>query len=351
MGEKLSTAVTWAKDRVRKYMPFAMLVWNKYRDARALKDAKALYLNDYKALVRHSFAFGADSREASLAHLIMNYHVIEKGLTMPKRHLWFGRAAILELMQTLTDFECRFDAGDIEFRHGVGVVKSYRDMHEASAEKENDAEILSLWNRIKVFCDSHPDIPASRQFHYTREEFYRDNRAPFDVFAKSRHTCRHFMEGATIPDDDIKAAVALAQTAPSACNRQHVRVHCVSDPQLKERVRAIQGGNRGFGQLADKFLVVTSDISDLYWAIERYDLYTNAGIFVMNLCYALHFHKIANCILHCSMPPEKDRELRAILSIPEKERFVCMIACGQAPDEFDVAASKRKSVESILFMH
>ena len=113
----------------------------------------------------------------------------------------------------------------------------------------------------------------------------------------------------------------------------------------------MQGGNRGFGHLADKFLVITSDISDLYWAVERYDLYTNAGIFVMNLCYALHFRKIAHCILHCSLRPSADMELRRVLSIPENERFVCMIACGIAPDEFNVAASKRKPIDSIFFMH
>ena len=347
----LSVIMRKIKDGIRRWLPFVMPIWACYRNRKRYTETRELYLHDYNAMTRHSYAFESLDREAAVAHLIMNYHVIEKGLTMPKRHLWFGRAAILELMQTLTDFERRFDADDIEFRHGIGVVTSYRDMHEASDGKEKDAGLLALWNRITAFCDSHPDVPASRQFHFSREEFYRDNRAPFDVFAKSRHTCRHFVEGATIPDDDIKAAVALAQTAPSACNRQHVRVHCVSDPALKEQVRALQGGNRGFGHLADKFLVITSDISDIYWAIERYDLYTNAGIFVMNLCYALHFYKIGHCVLHCSMKPEKDRELRRVLSVPDNERFVCMIACGIAPAEFDVAASKRKSLESILFMH
>ena len=346
-----STLVRRIKDMVRRWFPFVMPIWECYRNRQRSVEAKKLYLNDYNAMVRHSIAFDSPCREAALAHIIMNYHVIEKGLTMPNRHLWFGQSAVLELMQTLTDFERRFGVNDIEFRHGVGVVKSYMEMHAAAVTGEKDAERMSFWARIMAFCDSHFEIPPSRQFHFSREEFYRDNLSPFDKFARSRHTCRHFVEGATIPDEEIKAAVSLAQTSPSACNRQHVRVHCVSDPALKERVRALQGGNRGFGHLADKFLVVTSDISDLYWAIERYDLYTNAGIFVMNLCYALHFHKIAHCILHCSMKPDRDRELRNALSIPESERFVCMIACGKAPDEFDVAASKRKPVETILSMH
>ena len=337
------------KMAIKACLPAAVM--NIWRARQERIQAKSLYLHDFSTMIRCSYAFRAPSREAALAHVIMNYHVIEKGLTMPKRHLWFGKIAVCELIETLSGFARHFGDDDVEFRHGVGVVKSYRQLHEEAAPHTEAADIQGLWLKIVSFCNKYPDIPISQQFHFTKEDFYRYCNAPFDVFARSRHTCRHFVEGASVLDEDIKAAVELAQTAPSACNRQHVRVHCVSNPEIKERVRSLQGGNRGFGHLADKFLVITSDISDLYWAVERYDLYTNAGIFVMNLCYALHFRKIAHCILHCSLRPSADMELRRVLSIPENERFVCMIACGIAPDEFNVAASKRKPIDSIFFMH
>ena len=48
-------------------------------------------------------------------------------------------------------------------------------------------------------------------------------------------------------------------TAPSACNRQYVRVHSVGDIEMKKAILSLQNGNRGFGENADKLLVVTAD--------------------------------------------------------------------------------------------
>ena len=140
-------------------------------------------------------------------------------------------------------------------------------------------------------------------------------------------------------------------TAPSACNRQHARVHVVDDPALRDRLFALQGGTRGFGADADKVLVVTADLSSVRWGWERHDCYTNGGIFVMNLCYALHWHGVAHCILHWSVSPEVDRAAHEFLGIPANEAIVQVIACGMPPEEFDVAASPRLAVSDVLTWH
>ena len=98
-------------------------------------------------------------------------------------------------------------------------------------------------------------------------------------------------------------------------------------------------------------LVVTSDLSAIRWAWERHDCYTNGGIFVMNLCYALHYHGVAHCILHWSVPPETDRAVHERLHIPANEVIVQVLACGLPPAEFDVAASPRRSTDEILTWH
>ena len=149
----------------------------------------------------------------------------------------------------------------------------------------------------------------------------------------------------------IASAVALAATAPSACNRQHARVHVIDDPSLRERLFALQGGTRGFGADADKALVVTADLSAVRWGWERHDAYVNGGIFVMNLCYALHYHGIAHCILHWSVEPATDREAHRLLGIPENEAIAQVLACGMPPEEFDVAASPRRAPEEIVTWH
>lgn len=337
------------RDCIKVLCPGLHRLWRRYCAWQKRMETRELYLYDYVAMLKYSSAFLSNNQEADLSRIIMSYHVLEKGLTMPNRHLAFGKTTVLELIDSLEGFEKRYGCGDVEFVHAVGVIRAYYDLHVASVFDFTTAP--AYWDRVRGFCERHAAFESRPQWHFTKGEFYSKRNAAFAEFARSRHTCRHYVEGAVIPDEMIAKVVELAQTAPSACNRQHVRVHCVVDKKLKEHVRNLQGGNRGFGQNADKFLVVTSDICDLRWPAERYDLYTNAGIFVMNLCYALHYYEIAHCVLHWSMDKVHDHDLRKLLSLPENERIVCMLACGVAPDEFEIATSCRKSVDSILSYH
>ena len=203
--------------------------------------------------------------------------------------------------------------------------------------------------RLDAFLAARGDVPAAVEPHVTRGEFFSAKDAPFPQFAASRHVCRHF--AGAVPRETVESAVELALTAPSACNRQHARVHVVDDPSLRDRLFAAQGGTRGFGADADKVLVVTSDLSSVRWGWERHDCYVNGGIFVMNLCYALHYFGVAHCILHWSVSPEVDRAAHEFLGIPANEAIVQVIACGMPPEEFDVAASPRLAVSDVLTRH
>lgn len=306
--------------------------------------ARRLFAYDCKRLVRYAGCFNAEPRAASLARIIMAYHVLEKGLTMPRRHLDFGHAAVLNLVGLIEDFEKRFGLIDAQVSHAVGCVKEYYELHTAANFDMSKDEVF--WHRVSVFCEAHDTIKASKQIKTTREEFFSNNESSFPIFAASRHTSRHY-EG-VVDISRIKAAVKLAMTAPSACNRQFVKVYCVSNHETRDKLFSFQNGNRGFGADADKVLVVTADLCGNRWAEERNDLYTNAGIFIMNLCYALHYNKIAHCILNWSVSPESDKAAHRLLNIPENELIAMILSCGNAPEKFSVASSPRKSVKDIF---
>ena len=303
-----------------------------------------LFAYDRKRFVRNAGCFHSESRSAGLARIIMAYHVLEKGLTMPRRRLNFGHSAVLDLVRLVDDFERSFGCDEPQVRHAVGCVKEYFELHCASQFDMSGEP--KFWVRVKAFCESHPDIPPTKQVEMTREAFFADNEAPFPVFAAARHTSRHY-EG-IVKVERIKNAVELAMTAPSACNRQFVKVYCVSDHAKRDALFSLQNGNRGFGKDADKLLVVTADLSGNRWAEERNDLYTNAGIFIMNLCYALHYNRIAHCILNWSVSPRNDRSGHRILGLPDNEAIVVLISCGNAPDRFHVASSPRKSIQDVF---
>lgn len=303
-----------------------------------------LFAYDRGRFVHHAGAFRPEARSASIARIIMAYHVLEKGITMPRRHLDFGHSAVLNLISLVEDFERRFGTAEPQLKHAIGCVKEYFSLHIVACFDFSKDDVY--WDRIKAFCSRHEGVQPSHQKEMTREMFYEHNDAPFPIFAKARHTLRHYQGSVSV--GQIKLAVELAMTAPSACNRQYVKVYCVSNHEIRDEIFCLQNGNRGFGTDADKLLVITSDLAGVRWPEERSDIFTNAGIFIMNLCYSLHYNKVAHCILNWSVSPENDRVARSKLHLPESETVVAIICCGNAPGSFLVASSPRKNVGDVF---
>ncbi len=318
---------------VDKFKRLARRIIDAAARLKVRREASKAFAYDRRQFMKGAGALHPERREAALAEIVMGYHVLEKGLTMPRRRLGFGKGAVVHLINLIESFERRFGF-DPQCGHAAAVLKAYRELHRDWPEP---------MPRLDTFLAARPSLEPAKEPHVKRADFYSAKESPFPVFAASRHVVRHF-EG-PVPMDAIKEALEIARTAPSACNRQHARVHVICDHSLRDRLFAIQGGTRGFGGDADKVLIVTSDLSAVRWAWERHDAYVNGGIYVMNLSYALHYCGIAHCILHWSVPPKVDEEAHRMLGIPGCEAIVQVIACGMAPEEFDVAASPRRALE------
>ena len=66
---------------------------------------------------------------------------------------------------------------------------------------------------------------------YMSDTQYFATTADFRAFAQSRHSVRWFSD-ATVDLGVIKQAISIAQTAPSACNRQATRVKIIKDKTI-----------------------------------------------------------------------------------------------------------------------
>ena len=120
------------------------------------------------------------------------------------------------------------------------------------------------------------------------------------------------------------------------------------EKDLIEQVLKVQSGNRGFGHLANKLIVLTVESGAFLGLNERNDVFVNGGIYAMNLLYALHYYQIGACPLNwCSMP-EQDLELRKICNILHSEAVIMLIACGGVPDKFKLVASHKDDSSNIL---
>lgn len=301
---------------------------------------------DEKRFIAYSGATAPDSREAMLGRIAACYHVLEKGICMPGRRLGFGRGIVRQLLPLLERFEARFGTEDGQEAHAVAVLRAYLALHDPNFIREDRTE-AAYWNELRRFLEARPG-PVAEQRHVRREAFFADRDAPFPVFARARHTVRNYVPGAPVPMERIRAAVDVAREAPSSCNRQPCRVRCVSDSAAMSRILELQGGSRGFGHLAGTLLLVTVDLADASHERERADPFVCGGMFLMALSYALFHEEVAHCILNWSRSPSEDCELRKVVRLSPSENVVAVLACGLAPDEFDVCASPRKPLSEIF---
>lgn len=91
-----------------------------------------LYSYDRKRFIRHAGSLHHEEKEQKLASVIMAYHVVEKGLSMPERRLGFGHDAVLELISLIRNYSEKFPQND-QILHAISVLDAYREMHR----KEN----------------------------------------------------------------------------------------------------------------------------------------------------------------------------------------------------------------------
>lgn len=304
---------------------------------------KKVFHYQLKRFYRYAGAFH-NNKVKDMAYLTWLYHVIEKGLAMPKMRLGFGHDKILELVSIIYSDISKYGVTN-EITDAVSVIKEYERVHA-----ENNFTLpKEVIQAIQKVGKDFSAIKPLHQIVFTKEEYFSKTGCDFKKFSLSRHSVRNF--AGHVPLEKIEEAIDLAHYCPSACNRQPVRVHIVTGKDLINKCLSLQNGNRGFGYLADKLLVLTGDLSTVLGGQEFFDLGNNVGIFTMNLCYSLHYYHIAHCVLNWYAMPNQDKELRKLLNIPDEETIFSYIVCGDTPEKFKIVMSPRVPASQIYTVH
>lgn len=267
---------------------------------------------------------GAIISDANLEALItIEYHRLEKGLSHHQRRAQFGSDAAERLTVALRAAQARGLNSPIT-RYASAVLASYR--REIQQEQ---GEIVG-WHRL-----SRRNVQAAAAINAGQ-------------FFPSRHSIRCFDTQKTVNTAAILKAVELARFTPSVCNRQTWHVVICESEQAKAKALSHQNGNLGFGHLASHVLIVGSDRSCFASIGERNQPWVEAGMFAMSLVYALHAQGLGTCCLNWSVEPDRDKDLKQALAIPESLAIGMMIAVGALPDEILVAESRRMSLEQLV---
>ena len=277
--------------------------------------------------------------KSMMASLMVTSHVLEKGITMPGRRNGFGYERVREIIEMNTSAIKKYTENHIEIQASLKDLEQYLQMHK-QANYELPKDISQGIEKLLKYKKTN----TIECFESTPDELFKKTN-DFSEFAHSRHTVRWYSDEKVDKDSLIKA-IELAQTAPSACNRQSVKVHVIDSADKKAEVLKLQNGNRGFGDKADKILLITSDMK--CWNYKhRFMAYIDGGIFTQNLLYALHYYKICACTLNAGMTIEKRKKLQEVVGLTSSEIPIVFITIGKAPEHFMVAGSQRLNVEDI----
>ena len=302
------------------------------------------YARDFRSCIRYSNS-NAQMPEQILSRIIIAIHSLEKGLaTTGEFRLGFGQPKVLGVVGLCNAYMDKQSDKPFRLCYAVGVLKEYMRLHKEANFALNEETIEAI-DRLMERVGK--DVEETQTLAVEKETYFSKSQSSFEEFAQSRHSIRDF-SGESVPEEKLIEALSLAQQAPSACNRQSVRVYAVYEEEKRLGVVKLQNRQRGFADNASPLLVIAFERQDWSAGEQWFGGYLDAGIYVMNLLYALHFYQIAAIPLNWYAPKEYNDELRRMLNMPNSHIPVAIVACGYPKEDFKIVTSKRLPVEDVI---
>jgi len=283
--------------------------------------------------------------------IIANYHVLEKGLSMPDFRPFFGIPMVKGLIAMVRKGTERFKwCENVNYHAACLALRAYSDKHRdlgLELEKHFSPDEISFFDQLP---DNGDEVLGGARL-YRKDRYFEDSYGDFAALARSRHSCRSFDPSVEVEMEKLRSAIEIARNSPSVCNRQCWRLHIYREKIKVEELLALQEGNRGFGHTVPVVLVVTAGLQVFDGFLERNQAYIDGGLFSMSLMYALH-HQEIGCVPLCWLAPaDRDDELRRIAEIPDDEVVLMFLGVGVPTAEFSAPVSQRRSVGEFTIVH
>lgn len=287
-----------------------------------------------------------DATKRRYYKLLIEAHALEKGLSLENPRPLFGKAKIAFLMRELDRYD--FAYSPFPAQMVLGVLQAYADRHRGMGLEEpllTEIDAYLLRKQTEMPCDHSGGL---RHF----PSAYATSLQSPQSFLKSRFSNR-IVSDAPLDPERVKAAVTLAQSTPSQCNRQAAQAHFYQDKEKVSELLSLQGGASGFKESLGNLFVISCDLAAWGGAQQRNQVYVDGALFAMTLIYALHAEGIAACPLNLAVRNKTEKKVKSVADIPQDQRLIMMIAVGDPieKDGFKAAASPRRPVNEVLCMH
>jgi nitroreductase len=274
-----------------------------------------------------------EETNSARARLRKDAHALEKGLSLPEIRPFFGRGKIVKLIADI-DAARLNPALDADREVAESVLSAYCQWH--GENDQTDAFVDSLREQF-------PPSEARSKLGGTialKPGDPESGSAGFDSTVLTRRTVRNFSDK-RVPREEIEAAIRIAWTSPSVCNRQPWAVALAQEKGDVAQLLRWQAGNRGFSESIDTLLVVLADTKAFVEDYEIFEPFVDAGIFSGVLVNALHARGIGSCCLNLCVSHAVAEGIITELDCPKHYFPIMMIGCGYPQDDCQVAISAR----------
>ena len=306
-----------------------------------MKEKFAYYLKNFFSIFKFSKYYNnIDDLDGIAADIIRNTHSIEKGLSIDNVRMGFGHKKQKYMMELI----CKLEKCDNSYyaeviKMALASLNSYIIFHDKNGYNDDFIDTLrDFINCRSGLLDSSfggvIDIDSS-SFNF--------NISDIEHFFNTRHSIRLFSK-TPVDENLLLKAIELAQRAPSACNRQGVRVYVV-DKSKADLLKNQLGGVGGFADDIDKFIIVTGKLST-YKLYESNQYIVSSSIYVGYLTLALHAYGLGSCVIQRPVIwNSNSQKLKKYYGIKDDEQIVCLLGVGNIEGHFSVPVSHRINIE------
>lgn len=271
-------------------------------------------------------------------------HSLEKGMGLENSRKVFGINKANMLLGSLKSYAKNNETNCFAFKEGISVLSAYIEYSKEYACKDVEkveSDFISFFDTLKVeSLEAGVEIVDVK----VNAESFRKEDAIKSI--QTRHSIRSY-ESIPVDENLMRNIISLALHAPSACNRQPVRVYWASKTEVISEIDRIIPGNKGFKGAIPNWAIVTVD-RGMFGQDEALQWYVNGGIFLAFLIQSMHIYGLGSCMFQIPVASSSSSRLHEIAEIGASEAIVAAVGFGYPKDKVKCLKAARKPVDEIM---
>lgn len=322
--------------------------YSKERYRRLLSYFKSIHINILECY--HSKKSNVKTQKVHLeAQILITTHSLEKGMGLENTRVGYGQKKVKQLLQDLERYlEKNYSKTSYAFLEAIKLLEVY-----IAYQKSNGIDIKELEKKVdlikgKINGDTLRLLEDYRCGYdlFRKEDILKAEDFNFKDFVSLKHSIRKY-KPELIDDATMREAIEIANLAPSACNRQPIKVYCAGSKEAVEGTDRLITGNYGFKGAIPNYAIITSDRA-YYLEDEQFQWYVNGGIYLSYFTLALHSMGIGSLIMQWFPFYKTENELKKYYNISQSEAIVAVVGYGYYSDNFKCLCAQRRSAEDTL---